>query len=509
MKLKQRIIQLLVELNKDVFEKEEVIKLSFLSAIAGESIFLLGAPGVAKSLIARRLKFAFDGGNSFEYLMNRFSTPDEIFGPVSIKKLKDDDKYERLTEKYLPNANIVFLDEIWKAGPSIQNSLLTILNEKIYRNGEQEVNCDIRGLISASNELPEKNQGLDALWDRFLVRMIVEGVSEKENFNKMISEKLHSYKDNIPTNLKIKNEEYLSWSNEIDDVIIPEEVFDVIHFVRAKVQEFNTNNDTPIYISDRRWRKVIRLLRSSAFLNGRHKVDLMDCFLISYCVWNEPEQLANIKEIISSVLKEHGYALSLNLKAISTQISEFESEEVKNATLIIRDYEEVVNHESPIGYYEIIGLKHQIQFNKIKIEDYNKISEIQQLLPFYDLTSTHSHNMKVHWTQGVLKIASNQWDNCSIKTKTVKKQEITSKPPTALTKKTWDNNVLDLKATIQAQIQKVEDYRNGSLASLRTNIFVDSSLASLVENNLNQTIYKLQEMIIDLEKIKDYYDNLK
>ena len=87
MEIKDKIKLLLEKLNEGVYEKEEVIALSLLSSIAGESIFLLGEPGVAKSLVARKLKYAFKDGTSFEYLMNRFSTPDEIFGPVSISQL--------------------------------------------------------------------------------------------------------------------------------------------------------------------------------------------------------------------------------------------------------------------------------------------------------------------------------------------------------------------------------------------------------------------------------------
>ncbi|KKN07298.1 hypothetical protein LCGC14_1068530 [marine sediment metagenome] len=167
MKIRKKISKLLELLNEGLFERKKIIGLTFLSSIAEESIFLLGPSGVGKSLIPRRLKFVFKDAQSFEYLMKRFSTLDEIFGPVSIKKLKDEDKYERLTEKYLPGSNIVFLDEIWKVDPSIQKPLLIVLNEKIYRNSEQEVMVDLKGIISAANELPE---GIDRGFDKSLFR---------------------------------------------------------------------------------------------------------------------------------------------------------------------------------------------------------------------------------------------------------------------------------------------------------------------------------------------------
>ncbi len=521
MTLKERIKQLIQELNKDVFEKEEVTKLAFLSAIVGESIFLLGAPGVAKSLIARRLKFAFQGGNSFEYLMNKFSTPDEIFGPVSITQLKED-KYVRLTDKYLPNAQIVFLDEIWKAGASIQNSLLTILNEKKYRNGEQEIDADIRGLIAASNELPETGQGLEALWDRFLVRYIVEGITDKDNFNKMISENLKSYQDNIPTELKITETEYKAWDAQINAVDIPEEVFKIIHFIRTKVQESNENRENPIYISDRRWRKIVRLLRGSAFLNGREKVDLMDCFLISYCIWDEKEQLEEVKNIVSDILRYNGYSLSFPLIPTQGQINEFDKE-VKNETNVIREidteYFTLYNND----YYKVIGLEKHFSnsnsnSNYIQKEDFDNLKQKESSIYLHNQRLHHSNTIFVdkHSNTGELVIYQINYNSrkgellgtfkVETHTKTDKKKEI--QKPNKRLKKIWDDDSEKIIQSIQSQIEDVENYRQTHLNQLHTNLFVDSSLAYLVESNLHERIQNLQQMQIEVEKIKHYYDSL-
>ena len=302
MDIDQHVRELLKAMSDGVYEKEHIIAMTLLSAIAGESIFLLGPPGTAKSLVARRLKAIFKDGQAFEYLMSRFSTPDEIFGPVSISLLKNEDKYERVVDGFLPTATVVFLDEIWKAGPSIQNALLTAINERIYQNGSNTLQLPMKALIAASNELPAENEGLEALWDRFLVRMVSNCIQNENTFCKMIRQK-NSKPKPILEHLLISEELYAEWQREIEDVEITNEVCSIITHIRKRLKaEIKKENveEMDYYISDRRWKKCVHLLQSSAFLNGRKQIDLTDIPILIYCLWNKSETIPTIIDIVCS-----------------------------------------------------------------------------------------------------------------------------------------------------------------------------------------------------------------
>lgn len=333
--IKERIAELLEEIGKGVYEKEEELRLGMLAALAGESIILLGSPGTAKSMVARRLKNAFKGARSFEYLMSRFSTPDDIFGPVSISKLKESDTYERVTDGYMPSSDVVFLDEIWKAGPAIQNTLLTVLNERVFRNGDKEIKLPLKLLIAASNELPAEGEGLEALWDRFLVRCISTNIKDEKAFLSMILDTHDVVFSDALKKLQITPKEYTQWQKQISEVTINEDVLQAILNIRNRLKHIKDRkgeSEFSIYVSDRRWKKTINLLKTSAFIHGRKETNLADIVVLSYCLWNEPMEREFVREVVlQSIFKtieerykdiEKRYEHCLRTKSASVALQE-------------------------------------------------------------------------------------------------------------------------------------------------------------------------------------------
>ena len=368
MDIRNRMQKLLTAINQGVYEKDTELGLSLLAALAGESVLLLGPPGVAKSMVARRLKAAFKEAKAFEYLMSRFSTPDEIFGPISINRLKEFDKYERAVEGYLPTASVVFLDEIWKAGPAIQNSLLTAINEKIYRNGDSEIKLPLKLLIAASNELPAHGEGLEALWDRFLLRIICTCVQDEDTFHSMLLD------DNdkeiiVPAELQISEEEYGEWRKQIGQIAVPTDILQYITNVRRQLKRLPLDDEDTarsIYVSDRRWKNIVQLLKASAFINGRTEVNSADLLPLYHCLWNEADECAPIhqlvlRELFTSCLEDmeeitESIKADIRISRVRQALEDFKNNTSPKNDLEITDYFYYHIEEHGTGYTYIFAV---------------------------------------------------------------------------------------------------------------------------------------------------------
>ncbi|WP_342276613.1 AAA family ATPase [Spiroplasma endosymbiont of Nebria brevicollis] len=371
--LSNRIEQLIKVISAGVYEKETVFKLAVLALLSGESIFLLGLPGIAKSLISRRIKYAFHNGRNFEYLMNRFSTPEEIFGPISIKDLLKG-HYVRIIDQYLPAVDIAFLDEIWKAGPSIQNTLLTIINEKIFRNGGVDVKVPLKLLISASNELPESGKGLEALFDRFIIRMIVHGLTNEENFNDMLGS-VTSLEVDVPVKLQIKTPEYVKWLKELETTVTLSK--DTLNFISRFRVRLTEATDGKAYISDRRWKKIAKLIKASAYYNGRQTTDKPDLLVIPYCIWDDEEQEQSYTKLFNEAYtQELTYTLRKKQEELESELETLgnNSENIKDSQIQPSLYRNPFGGAIKGNYYRLLWHTDEFPICFINQKEYQNLA---------------------------------------------------------------------------------------------------------------------------------------
>lgn len=278
--LRDRISRLIDNLGEGLVERDLEVRLAILAMLSGEHILLIGPPGTAKSEIARRLVRAVGGAEIFERLLTRFSVPEDIFGPLSLKALEED-RYERKTEGYLPKASVAFIDEIFKANSAILNALLTLLNERKFDQGNTQIDAPLLAMVGASNELPQEEE-LQALYDRFLVRCHVTPITD-DGFRTLLKTDTESAPE-IDGFTQLGPIELEEIEARAQLVHIPDDVIDTLSALREHLAIRD------IYVSDRRWKKAVKLLKTAAFTNGQKKVTFWECWLLQHCLWNEPDE---------------------------------------------------------------------------------------------------------------------------------------------------------------------------------------------------------------------------
>jgi MoxR-like ATPase len=291
--LQAAVRQHLRSLEHGLLERETAARLLLLAALAGEHVLLIGPPGTAKSELARRLHRVFDGARYFERLLTRFSTPEELFGPLSLKALEDD-RYERLIDGYLPTAGIAFLDEVFKANSAILNALLTLLNEREFDNGSARLLTPLISVVGASNESPG-DESLLAFHDRFLLRVPVAPVGDS-SFEALL--RLGDAQadpppapPSPPAPLTAADRAALLAGRP--EVSLGDEAVTALTALRAWVAELG------LTVSDRRWRQLVALMRCAAASEGRDQLDAVDLWLAPYAVSADPQTLVRLTDWVS------------------------------------------------------------------------------------------------------------------------------------------------------------------------------------------------------------------
>jgi MoxR-like ATPase len=282
-------------------DKAELVRLLLVTLVAGEHMLIVGPPGTAKSALVRHLARLIDA-RYFEYLLTRFSEPNEIFGPIDIKAFREG-TYVRRVEAMLPDADIVFLDEIFKSNSAILNALLSILNERRFFTGSRSIRVPLSSLYGATNEVPN-DDALSAVFDRFLVRASSENL-DGFHFHGLIERGLAAEVESLAGGLEAVAQPLITLAElrTLQAGLARQLQFSEEFLARYKGLVFQIRSEG-VTLSDRRVVKLLKLFAASALVDGRATVDDGDFFVLRH-VWNSVDQIALCEDIVGPVLERH------------------------------------------------------------------------------------------------------------------------------------------------------------------------------------------------------------
>lgn len=285
-KLHNKLQKVRAALKVAYVERDAAIDGMLVALIARLHVLLLGPPGTAKSALVTALTACIDGAKQFVYLMTKFTTPEEIFGPISIKGLEQDE-VRRVIDGKLADVQTAFLDEVFKSNSAILNSLLTLMNERQYDNGRTRINAPLEIMVGASNEMPEGPE-LAAMYDRFSVRFWVEYIHDRDKLRAL----LMAPAGNPQVAERLTLDEIHQLQVEAAVMPLPGHIADLIMDLKTALAEKG------IAASDRTWRQMVQVVKARAVLEGLDE-PTEDCLeAMSDCLWREPEQ----RQIVAAVV---------------------------------------------------------------------------------------------------------------------------------------------------------------------------------------------------------------
>jgi len=274
-------------LNNKFIEREKEVEAMLIALLSNQHLLMIGPAGTAKSALSAELSNIIEGSQYFQWLLTKFSTPEEVFGALSLKDLENG-VYKRNTTSKMPEAHLVFLDEVFKANSAILNSLLTLINERLFYNNGQPTESPLMSVIGSSNEYPE-DEGLDALFDRFLLRFEIDYIGDESNFISMLKGRGQEQQMPKMTLVELENLQFLR-----EMVNIPDEVYSTLSAIRVDLK------DEGIRPSDRRFKQSLTILQAKALMEQRQDVKIQDILMLEHTLWENVEQKSLVSEIVNN-----------------------------------------------------------------------------------------------------------------------------------------------------------------------------------------------------------------
>ncbi len=304
--LRDKFKSLESSLSSQLVEREELIRGCLIAMLARKHVFMIGPPGTAKSLATEKITGSVAGANYFEWLMDMHTKPEDLFGIHKISAMEQD-RFERNMTGMMPEANIVFLDEIWKSSGAILNALLKLMDEsRRFYDGPHRIPTPIMSVFGASNEMPDDTENLSALFDRFMLRYFVGDIVDDANFLKMLRTK------KIAICVTLTLDELKQAQAEVDQV--DTSMVDVLlKDLRAKLK------NEGFEFSPRRWREALVILQAHAWLEGRTVAGYDDLEVLKHVFWNEPKDRRKIAEVIMKMVSPE-VQKALELLDLATQL---------------------------------------------------------------------------------------------------------------------------------------------------------------------------------------------
>ncbi len=425
-----------------------------------------------------------------------------MFGPLSLRRMREEDILERNVEGYLPSAKVAFLDEIWNAPSAVLNTLLLAIGDHRFRNGRDMVEVPLRIVIASASRLPDAEADLARLWDRILFRIPVSAINDRDSFIALLQQPVA---DNHALAVDaLGDDELAKWDTQIATVELPSAILDLVYDIRERIARHNSMSDDAdpaagLFVSDRRWKHAIHVLRTSAFLNDRSAVSPLDTVLLRHILWSREEQRETIDTIIREALRRYSRSGTFDPEPFRIRTTEL-LESVRVAGLTVETIEQPVEYRGE--YYRVLDFVED-HLSLIWIGDYQALDETTSRetdLFFYGEDDEYAYSERFAVRRVDPATIEIDGEPFSVETMSTEHERPEPSEIAPADRKQMIGKIGELETDIATIVAAIEDARTAGDREALEHLFVHRSYADLVFEGMDEAIVELTRLKLELDE---------